>query len=50
MEQKRLNDTLGLAPERVSGGVPLCGLEMCLVQAGSAPMTRFSGIAVLDRQ
>ena len=37
MEQKRLKDTLGLTLERVSG-VPLCGLEMCLVQAGSAPV------------
>jgi hypothetical protein len=49
MEQKRLKDTLGLTPERVSG-VPLRGLKMCLAQAGSAPMTRFSGIAVVDRQ
>ena len=39
MEQKRLKDTLGLTPERVSG-VPVCGLEMCLAQAGSAPMAR----------
>ena len=39
MEQKRLKDTLGLTPERVSG-VPLRGLEMCLAQAGSAPMAR----------
>ena len=49
MEQTRLKDTLGLTPERVSG-VPLRGLKMCLAQAGSAPMTRFSGIAVVDRQ
>ncbi len=49
MEQKRLKDTLGLTPERVSG-VPLRGLKMCLAQAASVPMTRFSGIAVLDRQ
>jgi hypothetical protein len=49
MERKRLKDTLGLTPERVSG-VPLRGLKMCLAQAASAPMTRFSGIAVLDRQ
>ena len=40
MEQRRLKDTLGLTPERVSG-VPLRGLlKMCLAQAGSAPMTR----------
>ena len=39
MEQKRLKDTLGLTPERVSG-VPLRGLKMCLAQAGSAPMAR----------
>ena len=39
MEQKRLKDTLGLTPERVSG-VPVRGLEMCLAQAGSAPMAR----------
>ena len=49
MEQERLKDILGLTLERVSG-VPLRGLEMCLVQAASAPMTRFSGIAVVDRQ
>ena len=49
MEQKRLKDTLGLTPERVSG-VPPRGLEMCLAQADSTPMTRFSGIAVVDRQ
>jgi len=49
MDQKRLKDTLGLTPERVSG-VPPRGLEMCLAQADSTPMTRFSGIAVLDRQ
>jgi hypothetical protein len=36
---KRLKDTLGLTPERVSG-VPPRGLEMCLAQAGSAPMAR----------
>ena len=35
----RLKDTLGLTPERVSG-VPSRGLEMCLVQAGSAPVAR----------
>ena len=45
---KAMKDTLGLTPERVSG-VPLRGLKMCLAQAGSAPMTRCSGIAVLDR-
>ena len=39
MEQRRLKDTLGLTPERVSG-VPPRGLEMCLVQAGSAPVAR----------
>ena len=39
MEQKRLKDTLGLTLERVSG-VPPRGLEMCLVQADSAPMAR----------
>ena len=39
MVQKRLKDTLGLTPERVSG-VPLRGLEMSLAQAGSAPMAR----------
>ena len=39
MEQKRLKDTLGLTSERVSG-VPPRGLEMCLAQAGSAPMAR----------
>ena len=39
MEQKRLKDTLGLTPERVSG-VPPRGLEMCLVQADSAPVAR----------
>ena len=39
MEQKRLKDTLGLTPERVSG-VPLRGLKMCLAQAGSALMAR----------
>ena len=49
MEQKRLKDTLGLTPERVSS-VPPRGLKMCLAQAGSTPMTRFSGIAVVDRQ
>jgi hypothetical protein len=49
MEQKRLKDTLGLTPERVSG-VPPRGLEMCLAQAGNTPITRFSGIAVVDRQ
>jgi hypothetical protein len=49
MEQKRLKDTLGLTPERVSG-VPPRGLEMCLAQAYNTPMTRFSGIAVVDRQ
>ena len=49
MEQKRLKDTLGLTPERLSG-VPLRGLKMCRAQAGNAPMTRFSGIAVVDRQ
>ena len=49
MEQKRLKDTLGLTPERVSG-VPLRGLKMRLAQAYSTPMTRFSGIAVVDRQ
>ena len=48
MEQKRLKDTLGLTLERVSG-VPPRGLEMCLVQAGSAGGP-FSGIAVVDRQ
>jgi hypothetical protein len=48
MEQKRLKDTLGLTPERVSG-VPLRGLKMCLAQAGSAPMAPSSGIAVVDR-
>ena len=37
MEQKRLKDTLGLTPERVSG-VRLRGLKMRL--AGSAPMAR----------
>ena len=35
--------------ERVLGLRPR-GLEMCLAQADSAAMTRFSGIAVLDRQ
>ena len=49
MERKRLKDTLGLTPERVSG-VPLRGLEMCLAQADSRLMTWFSGIAVVDRQ
>ena len=34
-----MKDTLGLTPERVSG-VPPRGLEMCLGQAGSAPMAR----------
>jgi len=46
---KRLKDTLGLALGRASG-VPLRGLEMCLAQADSTPMTRFSGIAAVDRQ
>jgi hypothetical protein len=46
---KRLKDTLGLTPERVSG-VPPRGLEMCLAQADSTLMTRFSGIAVVDGQ
>jgi hypothetical protein len=45
----RLKDILGLTPERVSG-VPPRGLKMCLAQADSTPMTRFSGIAVVDRQ
>jgi hypothetical protein len=45
---KRLKYTVGLTLERVSG-VPPRGLEMCLAQADSAPMTRFSGIAVVDR-
>jgi hypothetical protein len=49
MEQKRLKDTFGLTPERVSG-VPLRGLKMWLAQAGSAPVARFSGTAVIDRQ
>ena len=49
MEQRRLKDTLGVTLERVSG-VPLHGLKMCLAQAYSAPMTRFSRIAVVDRQ
>ena len=31
-------------------GVPPRGLEMCLAQPDSAPITRFSGIAVVDRQ
>jgi hypothetical protein len=39
MEQKRLKDTLGLTPERVSG-VPPRGLGMCLAQADSTPMAR----------
>ena len=46
---KAMKDTLGLTPERVLGLRPR-GLEMCLAQADSAAMTRFSGIAVLDRQ
>jgi len=46
--KERLKDTLGLTPERVSG-VP-CGLEMCLAQADTTLMARFSGIAVVDRQ
>jgi hypothetical protein len=50
MEQMRLKDTLGLTPERVSGVTPRGFLKMCLAQAGSAPTTRFSGIAVVDRQ
>jgi hypothetical protein len=49
MEQERSKDTIGLTPERVSG-VPPRGLEMCLAQADSTLMTRFSGIAVVDRQ
>ena len=49
VEQQRLKDALGLTPERVSG-VPRRGLEMCLAQADSTPMTRFSEIAVVDRQ
>jgi hypothetical protein len=49
MEQKRLKDTLGLTPGRVSG-VFLRGLEMCLGQAGGAPMARFLGIATVERQ
>ena len=36
---KRLKDTLGLTPEAVSGVGPR-GLEMCLAQAGSAPVAR----------
>jgi len=44
-----MKDTLGLTLERVSG-VPPRGLEMCLAQAESTPMTRFSGIALVDRQ
>ena len=36
-------------PERVSG-VPPRGLEMCLAQADSTPMTRSLGIAAVDRQ
>jgi hypothetical protein len=46
---KAMKDTLGVTPERVSG-VPLRGLKMCLARAGSAPITRFSGIAAVDRQ
>jgi hypothetical protein len=46
---KAIEGHLGLTPERVSG-VPLRGLKMCLAQAGRAQMTRFSGIAVVDRQ
>ena len=49
VEQERLKDTLGLTLERVSG-VPPRGLEMCLAQADSTPMTRFSGIAAVDRE
>ena len=44
-----MKDTLGFTPERVSG-VPPRGLEMRLAQADSTPMTRFSGIAAVDRQ
>jgi hypothetical protein len=36
---KRLKDTVGLTPERVSG-VPPRGLEMCLAQADGTPMAR----------
>jgi hypothetical protein len=36
---KAIEDTLGLTPERVSGARPR-GLEMCLVQAGSALVAR----------
>ena len=39
MEQKRLNDTLGLTPERIPG-VPPRGVEMRLAQADSAPVVR----------
>jgi hypothetical protein len=42
MEQKRLEDTLGLTLERVSGVAPR-GLEMCLAQADSTPMARSQG-------
>jgi hypothetical protein len=38
-EQKRLKDTLGLTPERVSG-VPPRGLETRLAQADSTLMAR----------
>jgi hypothetical protein len=37
--KRRFKATLGLTLERVSGVLP-CGLEMCLAQAGSAPMAR----------
>jgi hypothetical protein len=43
-----MKDTLGLTPERVSGAPPR-GLERCLAQADGTPMTRFSGIAAVDR-
>jgi hypothetical protein len=38
-----MKDTLGLVLERVSGVRPRSprGLEMCLAQADSTPMTRF---------
>jgi hypothetical protein len=36
---KAMKDTLGLTPERVSELRPR-GLEMCLAQADSTPMTR----------
>jgi len=49
MDQKRLKDSRGLNPERASDDPPR-GLEMRLAEADSTPMTRFSGIAAVDRQ